>query len=301
MSEEQKSNREFTARVWKDDLRTESEENEFLVKEPSLEDHNEATKVYNRTFRTALESGAILRASLTDYMQEQNLWSQEKQDEYNETQINIIENENKLDKGGMKLSEARAIALEMRDLRNHLRNLISDRTSLDSNTAEGQADNEKFNCLVSRCVVYKSTGKPFYKDYADFKSSTQIEVSLQGARILANMMYGLDEDFEKGLPENEFLVKYKLADESLRLIDKQGRFVTRDGQLIDEFGFIVDEEGNRVSATPEQDGPEGFTPFIDDETGELLDENGSVVKAEKPKPKRKPRTTKKKAESTVEA
>ena len=115
------------------------------------------------------------------------------------------------------------------------------------------------------------------------------------------MMYGLDEDFEKGLPENEFLVKYKLADESLRLIDKQGRFVTRDGQLIDEFGFIVDEEGNRVSATPEQDGPEGFTPFIDDETGELLDENGSVVKAEKPKPKRKPRTTKKKAESTVEA
>lgn len=300
MSEEQVNNREFTARVW-NDLRTDSKEHEFLVKEPSLEDHNEATKVYNRTFRTALESGAILRASLTEYMEDQNLWSEEKQAEYDETQLKIIENEYKLEKGGIKLSEARAIALEMNDLRNHLRTLISKRNSLDSNTAEGQADNEKFNFLVYRCVVYKSTGKRFYKDFAEFKATTQVEVSLQGAQILANMMYGLDQDFEKSLPENEFLVKYNLADENLRLIDRQGRFVSRDGQLIDEFGFIVDEEGNRVSGETEQQSEEKFTPFVDDETGELLDEHGSVIEPEKPKPKRKPRTTKKKAESTVEA
>lgn len=295
MSEETKNLREFTARVYKDEEQTEFEEVEFVVKQPSLDNHNEATKVYNRTFRAALESGAILRASLTDYMKEQRLWSEEKELEYAKLQLDIVQKQEVLEKGGIKLSEARATALDISDLRDELRILISDRTSLDTNTAEGQADNEKFNCLVSSCVVYKSTGKTFYKDYEDFKGSRHFEVSLKGAKILANMMYGLDDDFEKSLPENEFLIKYKLADENLRLIDKQGRFVTRDGQLIEELGLAVDDDGN-LQQTEKQD---DFSPFIDDETGELLGEDGEVVEAEKPKPKRKPRA--KKAESTAEA
>ena len=295
MSEEVKNTRQFTARVYKDEERTEFDEHEFVVSQPSLDDHNEATKVYNRTFRAALESGAILRASLTDYMQEQNLWSEQKELEYAKLQIDILQRQESLEKGGIKLSEARAVALEMGDLRADLRDLISDRTSLDTNTAEGQADNEKFNCLVSRCVVYKSDGKRFYKDYQDFKGSSDFEVSLKGAKILANMMYGLDDNFEKTLPENEFLIKYNLADENLRLIDRQGRFVTRDGELIENLGLIVDDEGNLQEAEKKDE----FSPFIDDDTGDLLDKNGKVVEAEKPKPKRKPRA--KKAQSTVEA
>jgi hypothetical protein len=301
MSSNEPSPRDFTARVYKNPERTEHEDHEFTVKEPTLEDHNESTKVYNRTFRSALESGAILRASLTDYMEDQNLWSEEKQTEYNETQASLFEYADQLEKGGIKLSEAREIAFKMTELRNHLRELIADRTSLDANTAEGQADNEKFNCLVSCCVVYNSNGKRFYKDYAAFKSTTAIEVSLKGAKILANMMYGLDENFEKSLPENEFLVKYKLADENLRLIDKQGRFITRDGKLIDEFGFYVDEEGHRVTSEGKVPEETLFSPFIDDETGQLFDEYGNVIEEEKPKPKpkRKPKATKKAA--TLEA
>ena len=74
MSKEVKNTREFTARVYKDEDKTVFDEHEFVVRQPSLDDHNEATKVYNRTFRAALGSGAILRASLTYYMQDQNLW-----------------------------------------------------------------------------------------------------------------------------------------------------------------------------------------------------------------------------------
>lgn len=279
------------------------QEHDFSVMEPNLEQQNEASKIYNRTFRDALESGAILRASLTDYMEKQGLWSAEKEAEYNQIQENIRKSERKLKKGGMKISDARAIALSMSDERARLRELIAERTSLDSNTAEGQADNERFNYLVSCCVVYKDSGKRFFKNYAHFKNNNAIEVALKGAQALANMMYNLEEDFEKALPENQFLMKYNLADENLRLIDKEGRFVTRDGKLVDELGYYVDDSGNRVDVdgnpvTEVGEPEEEFSPFIDDETGELIGEDGKPIEEKpKPKPKRKPR---KKAEPKAE-
>ena len=172
--------REFKASIL--DTKTEEwQEYEFLVVEPTLEHQNESSKIYNRTFRDALESGAILRASLTDYMEKQGLWSDEKELEYNEIQEKIRISERKLKKGGMKLSEARSVALSMSDDRNKLRELISERTSLDSNTAEGQADNERFNYLVSCCVVYKDSGKRFFKNFAHFKNNNAIEVALKGS------------------------------------------------------------------------------------------------------------------------
>jgi len=293
--------REFKASIL--DTKTEEwQEYDFLVVEPTLEHQNESSKIYNRTFRDALESGAILRASLTDYMEKQGLWSDEKELEYNEIQEKIRISERKLKKGGMKLSEARSVALSMSDDRNKLRELISERTSLDSNTAEGQADNERFNYLVSCCVVYKDSGKRFFKNFAHFKNNNAIEVALKGAQMLANMMYSLEDNFEKSLPENQFLIKYNLADDNLRLINRDGQFITREGKLVDEFGFYIDDEGNRVDVdgnpvTDIGEPDENFTPFIDDETGTLFDEHGKPIE-DKPKPKRR---TRKKAEPKEEA
>lgn len=285
--------RDFTANIL--DTKTEEwQDCEFSVIEPSLQQQNEASKVYNRTFRDSLESGAILRASLTDYMEKQGLWSKEKEAQYNEIQEEIRKADRKLKRGGINLSEAKKIALSMSDDRAKLRELIAERTSLDSNTAEGQADNERFNYLVSCCVVYKGTKKAFFKNFAHFKNNNAIQVALKGAQVLANMMYNLDEDFEKTLPENEFLIKYNLADENLRLIDKEGRFITREGRLVDELGYYVDEEGNRVDVdgspvTEVGEPDEEFSPFVDDETGVLFDEDGNPIEDKPKPPKRKPR------------
>ena len=84
----------------------------------------ESQKVYNRVFRDALESGALLRQKLGSYMEEQGLWNDEKQKEYDKTLSAILEKEKALKKGGFKLSEAKAMAIKMSDDRAALRDLI---------------------------------------------------------------------------------------------------------------------------------------------------------------------------------
>ena len=49
----------------------------------------------------------------------------------------------------------------MRDDREQLKQLIAVKKNLDSNTAEGQADNAKFNYLY-RVAWYKDTGKTYF-------------------------------------------------------------------------------------------------------------------------------------------
>ena len=46
----------------------------FKITEATLQQQNEATKVYNRAFLDALESGALLRNKLEDYMRSQGMW-----------------------------------------------------------------------------------------------------------------------------------------------------------------------------------------------------------------------------------
>jgi hypothetical protein len=268
---------------------------EFTVKDPDIKDQNEATKVYNRAFRDALESGAILRASLDDYMTKQGLWSEEKQALFDEINKKIVDSNLALQRGGIKLSEARDIALNMTVERNKLKELIANRTALDGNTAEGQADNERFNYLVSRCTVYKDSNKPYFKDFAAFKMGSSSLIALQGARILANLIYGLEDNFEKTLPENEFLLKFGLVDENLRLINKDGDFVDRDGNRVDADGFLVDEEGNYVDEDGNKISIDGsydveFSPFLDEDGSPIVEDGEEeAVAEEEPAPKPKPR------------
>ena len=87
------------------------------------------------------------------------------------------------------------------------------------------------------------------------------------------MLYGLDPDYEKNLPENKFLVTYKFANEKLELVNKDGHLIDSEGNLIDEEGYYVkyvDEKKVRVT----KDGREldennnvkvEFSPFLDDD------------------------------------
>jgi hypothetical protein len=91
-----------------------------------------------------------------------------------------------------------------------------------------------------------------------------------GAQTLATMIYGLDNNFEKTLPENKFLHKYKFVDEKLRLIDKQGRLIDAEGRLIDDNGRYIDEQGNYVDKFGNKVDKDGeyvveTEPFLDEE------------------------------------
>jgi hypothetical protein len=260
-----------------------SNEVEFLIKSPSLTEQREAQKVYNQAFSDAVKSGCIVRGRLEDLLKEQGLWDDNKQLRMTTLQQEILDGEKTLAKGGISLNAAKQIAMKMKSLREDLRDLISVRTNLDNHTAEGQADNARFNYLVSCCLVYKDSKKKYFDNYEDYLNRASEPTAIRAAQVLANMLYGLDNDYEKKLPENKFLLKYKLVDNNLRFINKDGKLVDSDGRLVDENGRYINDKGQFVDKNGNLVDDNGeyvtdFKPFTDDSGNPILLENENDTK-----------------------
>lgn len=283
---------------------------ELQVVPPSAADNKEANKVYNQAFNDALKSKAIVRARLDDILKEQGLWDDAKQAEYNKLQSGLLESERILKKGGITLSRAKEVALQMKKDRESLRELISDRTSLDNHTAEGQADNAKFNYQVYACTVYADNpSKKYFSSYEDYQQRSSELAALLAAQHVANFVYGLEDDYESKLPENKFLKDYKFVDDSGRLVNKEGNYVDTEGRLIDKNGRYIDEEGNFVDKQGNRVDENGdyiieFTPFLDDEGNPVVEDSEEPQEdegeAEKKPKKASKKSTKKTDEDTSE-
>jgi hypothetical protein len=261
-----------------------NKETTFLVRSPSINDQKEANKVYNTAFSEAIKAKALVRAKLDDVLIEQGLWDNDKQEKFNKLQNNILEGERTLAKGGISLKEAKKQALEMRKYRAELRDLIAVKTNLDTHTAEGQADNARFNYLVSSCLVYNDTKEPYFKGYEDYLNKAADPVAVLAAQNLAAMLYGLESDYEEKLPENKFLKKYKFVNKDLRLVNEKGQLVDEENRLIDEKGRFINEAGQFVDKDGNLVDKDGeylveFSPFLDDSGKPVVEEQ----KVEEPK------------------
>jgi hypothetical protein len=262
-------------------------EKEFLVRSPSLENQREGQKVYNQAFTDAIKSKSVVRAKLDDLLEDQGLWNDEKQAKFTSLQKELLDGEKRLAKGGFSLNEAKDLAVHMKKVRDDIRELISVRTSLDNHSAEGQADNSRFNYLVSVCVVYNDTKESYFKNLEDYLNRSTEEVAITAAQNLANMLYGLDNDYEGNLPENKFLKKFRFVDDKLRLIDKKGRLVDREGRLIDESGRFIDDNGSFVDKYGNPVDKDGEyiveqQPFLDDEGKPIVLDSQETKTDDKP-------------------
>ncbi len=225
----------------------------YDVRKPGIVEQREGQKVYNKAVSDALQSGAILSQTLEKVMRQQNLWDDTKEFEFKTLQAQISETELKLEKGGITRSNARQLCLDLRGYRYKLQELISIKSDLDVLTCQGQGNNTRFNYWVSACLVYNDTGKPVYKDLNDYTIHNTDDVAISGANKLAELVYGLDENYEEKLVENRVLKKLKMVDDKYRLIDKDGNLVNskgkrinEDGRLINDQGQVIDENGNPV-------------------------------------------------------
>ncbi len=83
-----------------------NDENEVVVvvKKPTAQDYNKSQIAYNKAFREALDSGALLRQKLTDYMKEQGIWDEKKEKQYEDLVEQISGMEEALKGGGIRLS-----------------------------------------------------------------------------------------------------------------------------------------------------------------------------------------------------
>ena len=312
----------------------ESKDNEgndikVVVKKPSIKDIRDSQIEYNKSFKVAIDGGAILKKKLDSYLEEQDIWTSDKQERYDEVMSKISDGEDALRKGGIPLGDAKNVAVEVRRLRNEFRSLIAEKSEMDSNTAESIADNSRFNFLVVRCVRDESNQRVFSSP-EDYDEKSEQPWAFEAAAQLANIIYELDPDFNKNLEENRFLYSYKFCNDDLqlvnkndhpidvddkgveRLIDDNGRFVaykTEDGQKKknEEEQYFVNIKGEEV----DKDGrlKVDFAPFLDEE-GEAVsprsEETTSDAAAEasdegEEKEEKAPRKRATKAKKTTEA
>jgi hypothetical protein len=268
-----------------------------LLKPPGAKEYRDSQMEYNKAFRKALDSGALLRQKLSDYMEDQGIWDEEKQKKNDEFVIKIQSKEELLKGGGIRLSEAREIALDLRVLRADFREFLSERNTLDQNSAEGQADNARFAELVRLCMLNPNSKQPYFPTQKDYDESADQPWVVESASELAGMIYGLDPDYDNKLTENKFLKEFDFVNKDLRLVNEEGHLVDSEGRLINEEGrfvaykneeskknqdeeqrYFVNRDGEEVIEITDEDGQKSWVkaslaerkPFLDDKGGPII-------------------------------
>jgi hypothetical protein len=216
---------------------TSGKEVTLVIKKPNHMQMTEAQFYAATIFKKARESGMVLRANLDEWLAEQNLWTEKDKEEVKELEqkieagINLLKSKKHPDGTLVKLSEGRQIAVDMSLARFKLQLLYSKKQSYDEFTVEGAVDNARFDYLVSTCV-YDEEGKQLFTDVEDYYSRKSEPHIAEAAGKLAAMTFEMDEDWQKKLPENEFLLKYKFVNDELKFVDKDGKPVNMRGEPI---------------------------------------------------------------------
>lgn len=257
---------------------------DILIYQPNNDVLKRAERHKSRTWNEAIQDGIITKKELSVVMKKRGIWDESKDEEEKALSKKIAGLEKELYHGDgkkkPKLSEGRKIAVQIRQKRIELRNLLTEKIELEENTADNLADNARFDYLVAHCTFY-ANGKPVYKDFAEYNSKSADEIAFAAATSLSRMMYNLDSSFERKLPENHFLLTYNLVNEDLSLINPNNpdELIDTEGRRIDKDGYYLDADGNRTDK-------EG-NPLTEDGEYTLTDYENDLVDKPKPKPKTK--------------
>ncbi len=283
-------------------------EKEFAVRLPPYKIMEEANKLKGKVFRESLNSGDMLREQLEDILRQKGLWNDQRQIEYDTLRKEILDREYQLEKGGIKLSDAKYLALEMKEKRERMVEMLSGRSDLDSQTCEGKSENARFNYLFAHSLVYNDDElTPFYPNgLEDYVVDMDNPIAIQGATEFYYLLSGTDNLDDK-LPENKFLKRFNFVDDKYRLVEKGStRLVDKLGRYVDEYGnyieynedgtyYYVDVNGRKLDEETGSFVIDEPSPFLDEYGNPISEEEDEVVAEEKPKKKttRKRRTTKK--------
>jgi len=267
-----------------------------LVKKPSNKLLSDAQLLGAKVWTNCTRDGIMTKKELEIFMRNRNIWDAEK-DQQQQALVDSIANlERELALGtDGKLTKKRGkeIAISMRRLRLMLRNLISERLSLEQNTAEALSENAKFDFLVANCVYLEDGTTKVYNSLEDYSAKADDEVAYASANALAQMMYSIDKEFEEKLPENKFLKKFNFVNNDLSLVDAENNLVDIDGKRIDDQGYYLNEDGNRVDMEGHILDADGALAF----QAEYVDEEPESVSTEVKEKTKKKSSKKKEADS----
>jgi hypothetical protein len=252
----------------------------IIVKRPNNAILSEAQRVGAKIWTECVRDGIMTKKELEKFMKEQGIWDESKDSEQKTKIREIADLEKQLYVGGkngkLRASEGKEIAIQMRIKRNELRELISEKLSLEQNTSESISDNARFDFLVANSTFYEN-GQKVYNNLEEYKVKADSEIGFTAATTLASMLYSVDRDFEAKLPENKFLKMFNFVDDNLTLVNDKGELVDVDGKRIDKQGFYINEGGSRVDKEGnELDEFGNYVPVVTytDDKGKKIDING---------------------------
>jgi len=269
----------------------------LVVRTPGHKILQEAQMVYSieltRLMRKSVSDGDQLfsKQQLDKHLSDLGIWTEEDAKTFLTLQLELRSLEYELKKGGLTVSEGRNIAIAIRTKRKIMMALYAKRSQFDAITMESIADNKKFKFLMTKCVMTQGDNKPLFVDVIDYEARQAEQAAVDSATVLAGILYGYDQQSEASLVENEWLRKFRFADDSGRLVNDKGQLINEDGQLIDENGRFVDGKGNFIDnqGRPVDENGDFIVktkPFLDDDTGEPLGKSRGG-KAKKPKKREK--------------
>jgi hypothetical protein len=269
---------------------------EIAVKTPTAEELREADKIHGKIFTEEFRGGTLISDEIDGELRKRGIWNDELEKKYTDVRKRLLDNEYQLVTRTSSLAKGKhgtydkntyyGKALEMRELRNELVNLMSIRSSLDSMTAEGKANNAKHNYLIYACTVYDNSNKRVFPSYEDFLSKSirtadneeWFQIALAAAEAFQEIYFGQSSNIQDLLPENQWLKKYGFVDGTYHLVNKDGKRINASGKLVDELGRVIDEEGNFLDANERPFDDTGSylvepKPFLDDDGNPVLDDD----------------------------
>lgn len=215
----------------------------------------------------------MVRAKLDEFLRDIGIYTQEDIERLGTISSNISNYEDRLYAGQITKKQGRDLAIKLRENRYELLLLLNKKASYDVHTIEHHCQNARMDYLITKCICFEN-GEPVFKSVKDYKEDDVVKpLIIECITKLASLISNYDQDYEKKLPENKFLIKFNYCNDDLDLVDPEtGRHVNTDGDFIDKEGNVVDEEGKPVDINGD---------LLDRELGDFFDEEP------KPKPKRK--------------
>ena len=156
------------------------EEVDIYVLKPNNDIITKADMYRAKMWNKCIRDGIIIKKELAILMEERGIWNQEKSTSEEAIGKEIQELERKLFRGENgkrpKVSEGQRIAIDMRNLRLKLRDLITERITLEENTAEALSDNARFDYFVAECTFYKD-GRKVYDGVEDYSQKNSVDTA----------------------------------------------------------------------------------------------------------------------------
>jgi len=189
----------------------------LAVVRPNSQQLHKADIAHAKAFAEYAQAGALLEEALDGLIKSQQLWDEAKLAKWDEL-VAALKADERIVEGkvaGTTLEQAKEAAIRMRINRVDINEMLAERAILRANTAQGKAENARFNYLVAACTIHEDMNKPYFLNREHYETSDD-PVKNVAAKNMADLLHGYDPDFEKKFPENKFLLKYGLVDENLQ-------------------------------------------------------------------------------------